>query len=85
STGNTLAAYKTAAKNTTSVSPPTIAGGVFMEATGNSTSAINTTSSSTTTPTPSPTAFQGGAAGNGFVQSDMLNWIGISGLVLAMI
>lgn len=90
STGDTLAAYKTAAKNTSSVSPPAIAGGVFIDVTGNSTSSSNATSpsgasSTNTSSTSSVVAFKGGAASNGFVQWGLLGGAGISGLVLAIL
>ena len=82
STGNTLAAYQTAAKNTTSKSPPAIAGGVFVPAPRNSTA--NTTTSSTTA-TSSPITFQGSAVGNNVLQSGLLAFAVIGGYALAMI
>lgn len=90
STDDTLAAYKTAAKNTSSVSPPAIAGGVFIDVTGNSTSSSNATSpsgasSTNTSSTSSVVAFKGGAASNGFVQWGLLGGAGISGLMLAIL
>ena len=95
-TGDVLAAYKDAAKNTSTVAPPAIEGGVLIDATGNSTSTSSTTStssssstasststSSTTSSTSSTAPSKGGAAGNTITQCDILGWIGVSGLVLA--
>ncbi|CAF9916027.1 hypothetical protein IMSHALPRED_002946 [Imshaugia aleurites] len=92
STGNTLAAYKSAAKNATTVSPPAIAGGVHIDVTLNSTSVSNTTSTagagsntSITSPTTSSEVFQGGAPSRASLQCGLLGLIGMSGLVFAMI
>ncbi|CAF9930052.1 MAG: hypothetical protein ALECFALPRED_004509 [Alectoria fallacina] len=98
STGNTLAAYQSAAKTASTASPPAIAGGVFIDASEISNSTSNTTAasttaspsatsstSSTTSPTSSTVPSKGGAVGNAFVQWGLLGGVGIGGFALAMI